>query len=41
MKIPMGWHRFADPLRVGWIVLRLVLALWMARSGTHFYYQGF
>jgi hypothetical protein len=28
-------------LRAAWIVIQVVLSLWMARSGIHFYYQGF
>jgi len=27
--------------RVAWVALRIVMALWMARAGIHFYYQGF
>ena len=27
--------------RVVWVSIRIVLAIWMARSGIQFYYQGF
>lgn len=28
-------------LRAAWVVVQIVAALWMARSGLDFYYQGF
>lgn len=34
------WHS-SRAIRVTWIVIQIVLALWMARRGVQFYYQGF
>ncbi len=28
-------------IRIGWVVVRVVLAFWMAQTGLQFYYQGF
>jgi hypothetical protein len=28
-------------LRVGWIIVRLLLVLWLGERGLSFYYQGF
>ena len=28
-------------LRIGWISVRVILALWLASPGAHFLYQGF
>lgn len=28
-------------LRAAWVVMQVVAAIWMARSGLDFYYQGF
>jgi hypothetical protein len=28
-------------LRITWVVVQLVLVLWLAQGGSHFYYQGF
>ena len=36
-----GAPRRRRALRIAWIAVQLVAALWMARSGIQFYYQGF
>jgi hypothetical protein len=28
-------------LRITWVVVQLLLVLWLAQRGGHFYYQGF
>jgi hypothetical protein len=36
--VPAKWSPW---LRAAWVVLQIVASVWMARSGIHFYYQGF
>lgn len=36
--VPASWSPW---LRAAWVVLQLVAAVWMSRSGIQFYYQGF
>lgn len=40
MRITLS-RRQSFAARIVWIVVRLIATLWMAKSGMHFYYQGF
>lgn len=41
MNLPPVAQRYFWAARVLWVALRVVMAFWMARTGIHFYYQGF
>lgn len=29
------------PIKIAWIALRILIACWMGKRGTYFFYQGF